>query len=173
MNSFSREYWLPRWAEALESQEYQSGKSFLYRETEEGKRWCCLGVLCDIIDRSGWQEAEPGSPETTPLSELVDSWGVRQFQYGGHIEKSVLPEPLAQQMNITTSGHFQFLSLSRSIQERIKELTGMRTTASLTETNDTCKDTAETFPLIARIIRECPQAMSEYPDRPASMQEEP
>ena len=40
-----------RWLEALRSGRYQQGRQSL-RPTLES--YCCLGVLCDVIDPQGW-----------------------------------------------------------------------------------------------------------------------
>lgn len=39
-----------KWIEALRGGKYEQGQSFL---RYEGK-FCCLGVLCDIVDPDGW-----------------------------------------------------------------------------------------------------------------------
>lgn len=41
-----------RWVAALRSGKYKQGKSAL--QTWDGK-FCCLGVLCDLIDPEGWE----------------------------------------------------------------------------------------------------------------------
>lgn len=47
-----------KWLEALRSGRYQQGKSVLRGPDD---RYCCLGVLCDVIDSSGWVQQSPGS----------------------------------------------------------------------------------------------------------------
>lgn len=39
-----------KWIAALRSGQYEQGQSFL----RNGDKYCCLGVLCDIIDSSKW-----------------------------------------------------------------------------------------------------------------------
>jgi hypothetical protein len=41
-----------RWVEALRSESYQQGPSML---RSQENRFCCLGVLCDLVDPKGWQ----------------------------------------------------------------------------------------------------------------------
>lgn len=41
------------WVEALESGKYKQGKMCLKRTDEEGDRYCCLGVLCDLAAKHG------------------------------------------------------------------------------------------------------------------------
>ncbi len=43
--------WKSKWLEALRSEKYKQGKSVL-RDTNNN--FCCLGVLCDLVDPSGW-----------------------------------------------------------------------------------------------------------------------
>lgn len=43
-----------KWLEALRSGKYAQGRKYLRRINDDGDRFCCLGVLCDIIKPSGW-----------------------------------------------------------------------------------------------------------------------
>lgn len=44
-----------QWVAALRSGRYVQGKNRL-RQGEEGKKkYCCLGVLCDLIDPNDWR----------------------------------------------------------------------------------------------------------------------
>jgi hypothetical protein len=40
-----------KWLEALRSGKYKQGQAVLRTSAD---RFCCLGVLCDIVDPSGW-----------------------------------------------------------------------------------------------------------------------
>jgi hypothetical protein len=44
-----------KWVEALRSGKYQQGTGVLRTTDNE---YCCLGVLCDLVDRSAWGVAE-------------------------------------------------------------------------------------------------------------------
>jgi hypothetical protein len=44
-----------KWVEALRSKKYKQGKSAL-RSTDN--EFCCLGVLCDVIDPNVWRNPE-------------------------------------------------------------------------------------------------------------------
>ena len=47
-----------KWLSALESGEYKQTKSALARESKNGKRsFCCLGVACDVSQKSEWEES--------------------------------------------------------------------------------------------------------------------
>jgi hypothetical protein len=39
------------WAAALKSGEYTQGKGYLCSESNGNKRFCCLGVLCDLYNK--------------------------------------------------------------------------------------------------------------------------
>lgn len=41
-----------KWVKALRSGKYKQGGGFL----RKGDRFCCLGVLCDVVDPEGWGE---------------------------------------------------------------------------------------------------------------------
>lgn len=42
-----------KWTKALRSGDYKQGKFHL---KTKGNEYCCLGVLCDIVDPEGWQD---------------------------------------------------------------------------------------------------------------------
>lgn len=46
-----------KWIEALRSGKYQQGRGSL--RNPETNCFCCLGVLCDIVDPEGWMEDFP------------------------------------------------------------------------------------------------------------------
>lgn len=45
-----------KWLEALRSDEYRQGRLGLRRDDA----FCCLGVLCDVLDANGWKSHEWG-----------------------------------------------------------------------------------------------------------------
>lgn len=47
-----------RWIEALKSGKYQQGKGKLRYRKEDSDQFCCLGVLCDVVDPEGWKGTE-------------------------------------------------------------------------------------------------------------------
>ena len=53
-----------RWIAALLSGGYEQGRSALRREDPvHGHTYCCLGVLADLIDPTGWERLESDSQE--------------------------------------------------------------------------------------------------------------
>lgn len=64
-----------QWLDALRSGEYKQGKEML--RTQDNS-YCCLGVLCDVVDPDGWDLA----------------W----FTYGDHSSEVALPKGLAAEL---------------------------------------------------------------------------
>lgn len=44
-----------RWIDALRSGKYEQCREQL---RSKGNRYCCLGVICDIYDKSNWEKSE-------------------------------------------------------------------------------------------------------------------
>jgi hypothetical protein len=71
-----------KWVAALRSGEYSQGESALKKD---GK-FCCLGVLCDTIDPSGWSE-----PEKT---------GYTRYTFEGSSDECWLPGTLEEKLGL-------------------------------------------------------------------------
>jgi hypothetical protein len=56
-----------KWVDALRSGEYKQTKECLRYNYEEGPRYCCLGVACDISGVGRWEHAE----EVGKLAEYI------------------------------------------------------------------------------------------------------
>lgn len=54
-----------KWVKALRSGEYEQGQNKLLERTNEGDKFCCLGVLCNIYAQehpgTGFKEEKDGS----------------------------------------------------------------------------------------------------------------
>ena len=65
-----------KWTEALRSGEYQQGR----RALRDGDAFCCLGVACDLYDRTAWDgnafTQGPWVAYLTLLETVADSFGV-------------------------------------------------------------------------------------------------
>ncbi len=46
-----------KWVEALRSGKYVQAKGCLRDSRPHGDGFCCLGVLCDVIDPEGWDDS--------------------------------------------------------------------------------------------------------------------
>lgn len=74
-----------KWVAALRSGEYQQGRGYLNRTDDEGTKYCCLGVLCEIARAEGLELdvhfADDGHSGTTyydgystVLPDAVEEW---------------------------------------------------------------------------------------------------
>ena len=50
--------WKKKWVDALRSGEYEQTRERLRNDAG----FCCLGVLCDVVDSEGWQRCEEVGP---------------------------------------------------------------------------------------------------------------
>jgi hypothetical protein len=72
---------IQRWVDALESGDYKQGDGALSRKLNNGhRRYCCLGVLCELAVEEGVIS------ESRPVPEYPNS-----FQYGLDGNLSTLP----------------------------------------------------------------------------------
>lgn len=69
-----------KWVEALKSNKYKQGCLYLRSENDS---YCCLGVLCDIVDPSKWIK------------------GCTDYAYEETMAKSSLCEPLRTKLGIS------------------------------------------------------------------------
>lgn len=49
-----------KWVEALRSGKYQQGKLSLRTTTKAADKFCCLGVLCDVVQPESWHRTTAG-----------------------------------------------------------------------------------------------------------------
>ncbi len=73
-----------KWIHALESDKYTQGKSRMRTEEPSGSNsYCCLGVLCDVVDPSKWNKLPTGryywnhSSFAVPPKSVLHSVGLR------------------------------------------------------------------------------------------------
>lgn len=57
-----------KWMEALRSGSYKQGMKLLRPEND---RWCCLGVLCNLINPQDWVQNEYGDYSWKTEQELL------------------------------------------------------------------------------------------------------
>lgn len=79
-----------RWVDALRSGKYQQGRGWLRASWDSDgiHRYCCIGVLCDVVDPKGWQENEggvirthTGNNSTIPISVQAKT-GLMRDRFG-------------------------------------------------------------------------------------------
>lgn len=81
---------LDLWKQALRSDKYKQGFGFLRNERDE---FCAFGVLCDVVDASGWS-AEPVEASTSYLTKV--------YTYGRHY-RSLPPSYILRAVGIPSS----------------------------------------------------------------------
>lgn len=74
-----------RWVKALRSGKYTQGKTAL----KDGDDFCCLGVLCDIYDKSGWSKNDNYKRCDQGLHKSVLKWSGMTTHSNATIDKYV------------------------------------------------------------------------------------
>lgn len=87
-----------RWVEALRSGDYEQGEFRLcYLDKNQEKKYCCLGVLCDLATK------ELKNLSVTEEDDIA-SYNTRVYQYGGKQgEVSLLPFEVMEWAGLDTS----------------------------------------------------------------------
>ena len=140
-----------KWLEALESGKYTQGVGYLKKsavdvEGTEHTSYCCLGVLCDLIDPNGWNDSSdsrmrksyPNTPfpwrfnpeiygdgvETQLPPALIKKYFAKyEAQYQKHVrnEGTAGPTLLHDLMNLN-DGHNNFDQVIEEIKRRKDEI---------------------------------------------------
>ncbi len=76
-----------KWIHALESGEYKQGTGRLCKKVDDSKQFCCLGVLCDLIDPTKWKAS-------------ADKLEPNAFDYEEELNKSMPPAHIRNQVGI-------------------------------------------------------------------------
>lgn len=131
------------WVEALRSGKYLQGAGFL----KEAGKFCCLGVLCDLVDSSRWTETgEFLSLESYP-------------------NKHILPEDVKNKVGLQfAQGLFTYDSLPIELKEKIyNEGHGEVWPESeyLLKSLDLLNDAGVSFDTIADVIEAEPEGLFE------------
>lgn len=84
-----------RWVAKLESGEYAHGRTALTYESANGKRFCCLGVLCEIAVEDGIIERKR---EVNYCGEATSV-----YQYGSQKNSYLLPEEVVEWAGLESS----------------------------------------------------------------------
>ena len=67
-----------KWADLLESGKYKQGTNFLRKQ--EDNSFCCLGVLCDMLDPTKWEKTK--TDDTSPWEGTSEQPGTEVYSYG-------------------------------------------------------------------------------------------
>jgi len=96
-----------KWVEALRSGRYLQGHQRLRR----GDTYCCLGVLCDLIDPARWEKENKDSPTSGYLWYIGEGQGY-SVEYLSDNSLAVVKLTDAQQRKLARMN-----DLSKSFQE--------------------------------------------------------
>lgn len=83
-----------KWLEALRSGKYEQGSGVLRTETN---RFCCLGVLCDVVDPTGWLDVELVDTSIKGLELEIDAY---PYKHGSDVSETTLPDELKAQLRL-------------------------------------------------------------------------
>jgi hypothetical protein len=89
-----------KWLEGLRNKKYKQGQGALCRAAVGSGilEYCCLGVLCDVIDSRKWQI----DPRT----------GLREYVYNTSRVSSSLPCMLSRDIGLRNSEEFQLIEMN-------------------------------------------------------------
>ena len=94
-----------KWVDALTSGTYRQGRRAL-RDNDDC--FCCLGVLCDIVDPGGWEKT-PGS---------IYSY----FIEDGEDNDSVIPDPLREKLGLSLKDQQDLIDMNDEANRSFEEI---------------------------------------------------
>lgn len=94
-----------KWVKALRSGDYQQGEGVL----RSGDRFCCLGVLCDLVDSKAWdQPAEVGYMLKSRTKKTI----AYRFTSGRERDRYEIPYMLRKDLGITTFQQSELIGMN-------------------------------------------------------------
>jgi hypothetical protein len=103
------------WLDALRSGDYKQGIAALrWGRHTEAQEYCCLGVLCDVLDPGGWDLPDTAgrSPFAGRVTDLPEEVRVRVGL--SHVQMTVLIE-----MNDGGRGSRDFFGIANAIEKMV------------------------------------------------------
>lgn len=112
-----------KWIEALTSGQYAQGEGKLHimAMDDEPDKYCCLGVLCDVYDPSGWKKIDSTTAyayvskmnKEYPPSFIVDEAGLRQTT---DRETSEMSNPVTNLTMLNDTYHLTFAEIAAVVR---------------------------------------------------------
>lgn len=106
-----------RWIAALRSGDYSQSLGCL----QDHNGWCCLGVLCNIVDGTQWVEPDE-SYEDDDSDEYNYDFGsvvVSDMPPRGWLENRGLPYTMANELAKMNDDGVQFVEIAKYIEENV------------------------------------------------------
>lgn len=97
-----------QWTAALRSGKYKQGKNFL----RQGDYFCCLGVLCDLIDSKEWRVLGADEYADAEYDVIGEAQPVHVFGSRGNTQ--MVPEPLASLIGLDSDSQDVLAQLNDS-----------------------------------------------------------
>lgn len=107
-----------RWITALRSGDYVQTHDCL----QDQHGWCCLGVLCNIVDGTQW--VEPDESYEGSVQEYDYDFGsvvVSDMPPSGWLENLGLPYDVARNLADQNDNGVQFVEIAKYIEENVNE----------------------------------------------------
>ena len=105
-----------RWITALRSGDYSQSQGCL----QDKYGWCCLGVLCNIVDGTKWSEPDEDGREEHEYDfgneGVLEDMPPRQW-----LENHGLPLGLAKELAGMNDDGIQFVEIAEYIKENVDE----------------------------------------------------
>ena len=148
------------WIDALKSNNYAKTHQYL----RDNNGFCCLGVLCDITDSSGWNSETGVVVNSLSVADYIYSYNPRN---SGKLPSTfALPLEIQREVGIpSTTGKFLLRDLPADIVNKIYELNitvnehREHYSCSLAAINDGTPD----FDLIIKVLEARPPSLFNYP----------
>lgn len=107
-----------RWITALRSGDYSQSQGCL----QDQYGWCCLGVLCDIVDSTKWcepDESYEGSVQEYNYDFGDDQW-LEDMPPRKWLENHGLPYAMAKNLAEQNDSNVQFIEIAKYIEENVR-----------------------------------------------------
>ena len=110
-----------KWVAALRSGEYKQGYGRLFSPRE--KSYCCLGVLCDVIDPKGWDMVTSEDGKEYCNGHVLDAPHVDpQGAISEYVDGNIIDKALQVQLaNKNDSRNYNFTEIAMFIEANVEE----------------------------------------------------
>jgi hypothetical protein len=100
-----------KWIEALRSGEYRQGKGVLRDSVD---RFCCLGVLCDVVSKSGWGAAHDVDTSVAGHDAEISA---HPYDDGESVNSVSLPHSLRERVGLHIADASALIAMNDSGQD--------------------------------------------------------